>query len=595
MKKFLVISLAVMGGFAALAVVGIFAIAILAAGSQPSVANNVVLELKLDEPLPEIAGEDPFAAFGEKPMTLRDAVEALERAGEDDRVKGVVAYLGTSPGSVASVQELRDAIKAFRAKGKKAVAYADSYGEFTGGNAPYYLATAFDEVYLQPSGDLGLIGFAAESPFVKGALEKIGVKPQMGQRHEYKNAVNMFTHDAFNEPHRESMQELLGSLHAQLVKAIAEDRKLSEDEVRALIDDGPYIASEALDKKLVDGLLYRDEVYAKIKEGWGKDADLLYLHRYLERAGRPHQTGEHTIALIQGVGQVMRGKSDLNPLSGESTMGSETVAAALRRASEDERVKAIVFRVDSPGGSYVASDTIRREVQRAREKGKPVIVSMGNLAASGGYFVSMDADKIVAQPGTITGSIGVYAGKFVTQQLWEKLGVNWDTVSIGKNAALYSTDAEFTPEQLAKVDQELDRIYEDFTTKAAAGRKLPLEKLQAVAKGRVWTGADAKELGLVDELGGVTKAIELAKDAAKIAADEDVRIELFPRPKTPFEALMAALGGEQEGENSESEGASVRTSWRPVLEELRGMHKLTRQLGFGPEKGVLTAPVPEIR
>lgn len=593
MKRFIVVSLAVIGAFAALFFLFVAGLFVLAAGSSPSVPGKVVLELKLDGALSETSEESPFEAFGDTKMTIRDTLDALEVAGKDDRVQGLVAYVVTSPGSPAGIEELRDAIKAFRAKGKKAVAYADSYGEMGNGNGVYWFATAFDEVYLQPTGDLGLVGFNSEQPFIKGALEKIGVKPQMGARGEYKNAVNMFTETGFNEPHREATEKYLGSLYAQMVKAIALDRKLTEEQVKKFIDEGPLSAQEALEGKLVDGLAYRDEVYTKVKEGFGKDAELLYLNKYLDRAGRPNQVGEDTIALIYGVGQVQRGKSDVSPM-GESAMGSDTVSAAFRKASEDESVKAIVFRVDSPGGSYVASDTIRREVQRAREKGKPVIVTMGNLAASGGYFVAMEADKIVAQPGTITGSIGVFSGKFVTRDLWEKLGVNWDNVQVGKNAALFSSDAEFSPEQQAKLDQVLDRIYLDFTSKAAAGRKMPLEKLQAVAKGRVWTGADAKELGLVDELGGLPRAMELAKEAAKLDPKKDVRVQIFPKPKSGFEALLAIAGAEREGDNSESEEASVGKSQDPLRAQLQALYGAAKKLGLTQRRGVLEADLPHL-
>ncbi len=592
MKKALVVLLALVGAmslaFGALVVVMLM----VSAGSTPTVPAQVVLELELDQPLPELAQEDALQLLGESTPTIRDVVDALERAGDDDRVKGVVARISTGPGSMAAAQELRDAVKAFRAKGKKAVAYADSFGEFNGGNSAYFVAAAFDEVYVQPSGDVGLIGIAAETPFAKDAFGKLGVVPQMGKRHEYKNAVNTFTETGYDAFHREATEKYLGSLHAQLVQGIAADRRLEESQVRGLIDSGPHLGEDALDAKLVDGLAYRDEVYAKVKEDWGKDAEFLYLHKYLARAGRPHQEGSKTIALIYGVGQVMRGESDFNPLSGESTLGGDSVAAAFRKAVDDDEVKAIVFRVDSPGGSYVASDTVRREVQRAREQGKPVVVTMGNLAASGGYFVSLDADKIVAQPGTLTGSIGVYAGKFVTRDFWEKLGVNWDTVAFGQNAAFYSTDAEFTPEQRKKLDAELDRIYADFTSKAAAGRKLPLEKLQSVAKGRVWTGLDAKELGLVDELGGFPRALALAKELAGIGADEKVRIELFPRPKSPVELLVAAIAGEEQGDNSESGPAHIRHG-RGLRAQLRAVYGVAEQLGIGPRAGVLTAPIAE--
>jgi protease-4 len=373
---------------------------------------------------------------------------------------------------------------------------------------------------------------------------------------------------------------------------VAEDRKLSEEQVKGAIDAAPLLGKAAVEAKLVDGLLYRDEVYTKVKEEAGKGAQLLYVEKYLERAGRPHTTGP-TVALIYGAGGIARGKNQTNPMSGEVTMGSESVAAAFRKAAEDERVKAIVFRVDSPGGSYVASDTVRREVQRTREKGKPVIVTMGTYAASGGYFVAMDADKIVAQPGTLTGSIGVFGGKMVTADLWEKLGVNWEPLGVGKNATMYSSDLDFTPEQLAKNEAFLDRVYEDFTAKAAAGRKLDVTKLREVAKGRVWTGEDAKEKGLVDELGGFPVALRLAKETAKL--EGPVRVELFPKKKGAAEVL-AELLGEKKEDSSDQEGAGVRTvmPWTAVFQQTRALYQLGVKLGVvDARQQVLSAPVPD--
>jgi protease-4 len=595
MKRFLLVSLAIVGALSILTVFAVFVVAVVAVGAHPGVPRSVVLELRLDEPLPEVAEETPFNVLEGRKTTLRDVLDALERAGDDRRVKGLVAYITASPGSPAAAQELRDAVKAFRAKGKKAVAYADTFGEFTGGNAPYYFAAAFDEVYLQPSGDVGITGVAAESPFLKGALDKLGVKPQFAQRYEYKNAVNIFTEHAYNGPHREATETFMGSIFEQLLAGIAEDRQLTKEQVRKAVDRAPLLGQEAVDAKLVDGLAYRDEVYANVKEGWGRGAELLYLHRYLERAGRPHQHGRQVVALVYGVGAVVRGKSELDPLSGGTSMGSETVAAALRAAAEDEDVKAILFRVDSPGGSYVASDTIRREVARAREKGKPVVVSMGGLAASGGYFVSMDADRIVAQPGTLTGSIGVYAGKFVTTGLWEKLGINWDTIAFGQNATLFSTDQEFSPEHRAKLEAELDRVYRDFTTRAAAGRQVPLEKLETVARGRVWTGEDAKERGLVDELGGMSVALAQARELANIPADAALRVQVYPQPKGPVEALIEVFGEDGGGDNSEEEGASAPAATvRPLLRHARALRAIAERLGLLENAGVLTAPVPSL-
>jgi len=593
MKRFLIGSLAVVGGLTVLFVGAVMGLAFLGAASQPKVPAQVVLELELDEPLPEYVPEDSLSsAFGKMELTVRDVVDALEKGGQDERVKGLVVRMNGTPGSLAVVQELRDAVKSFREKGKRAVVYADTFGEGGGATGAYYLATAFDEIYVQPSGDVSVVGMALETPFARDAFAKLGVQPRIGQRREYKNAVNTYTEQTFTEPHREATERLLESLYAQLVKGVAEDRKLGEDEVRAAIDSAPLSGPAAVEAKLVDGLLYRDEVYAKVKEEAGAGAELLYMQRYLERAGRPHTRGP-TVALVYGAGGIARGRSQTNPMSGEVTLGAETVAAALRRAADDERVKAILFRVDSPGGSYVASDTVRREVQRAREKGKPVIVSMATYAASGGYFMSLDADKIVAQPGTLTGSIGVYGGKMVTADFWEKLGVNWEAVGKGRNATMYSSDMDWTPEQHAMNEAFLDRVYEDFTGKVAAGRKLPLEQVLEVARGRVWTGEDAREKGLVDELGGFPAALALAREAAGLP--EQVRVEVFPRRKGPAEVL-AELLGEESGDSSEDAGAEMEVvaPWVPMFEQTRALYQVGVKLGLVRERrAVLSAPVPD--
>ncbi|MDC0711804.1 signal peptide peptidase SppA [Stigmatella sp. ncwal1] len=597
MKRFIVGALAVIGALSLLSVAGLILLLMVAAASKPSVPGTLVLELELDQPLLEQVPDDSLAgAFGPKRATVRDVVEALEKGAQDPRVKSLLVHID-QPGGIAVAQELRDAVKAFRASGKKAVAFTDTFGEGGSATGAYYLATAFDEIYLQPSGDVTLTGVSVETPFARDAFAKLGVQPRIGQRYEYKNAVNTYTEQGYTASHREATEKFLGSLFGQVVRGIAEGRKLSEDEVKGLIDRAPLLGQAALEAKLVDGLLYRDEVLAKVKEEAGKSAQLLFLDKYLDRSGGPSEAGE-TVALVYGVGGIVRGKSESNPLGGDASFGAESVALALRKASEDKDVKAILFRVDSPGGSYVASDTVRREVQRAREKGKPVIVSMATYAASGGYFVSMGADKIVAQPGTLTGSIGVYGGKMVTADFWAKLGINFETLSIGKDATLYSTDSDFTPEQQAKNDASLDRVYTDFTQKAAEGRHLPLEKLQAVARGRVWTGEDAKELGLVDELGGFPKALELVREAAKLPKDAKVHLQVFPRKKQPAEVIADILGG-GEGDNSEDERgaqAAALSPLIPALAQTRQMYQLGARLGlWGPPHGTLQAPLPETR
>jgi protease-4 len=315
-------------------------------------------------------------------------------------------------------------------------------------------------------------------------------------------------------------------------------------------------------------------VYDQAKKNAGEGTEFLYVTKYLEAAGRPHQSGK-TVALIYGVGSVQRGKSNFDALTGGGSMGSDTVTAAFRAAVDDKDVKAILFRVDSPGGSYVASDAIWREVVRARKAGKPVIVSMGDLAGSGGYFVAMDADKIVAQPGTITASIGVLGGKFLTSGLWKKIGLSWDQVHEGANATMWTSTMDYSPAEWARFEAWLDRVYTDFTTKAADGRHLPKDKLLQIAKGRIWSGSDAKNLGLVDDLGGFDEAISLVKNAIGVAPSEDVKIEVFPRKKSLLQTLIAGSP-----DNSEQEGASVQTRVG-VLDAVQPFLKQLRVLGIG--------------
>lgn len=588
------------GGFTVVLTILAVILVIVAARGKKPVPPRVLLELDLEKGVVENMPNDPFAKLSGERASLHDITFALERAESDPRVAGLVARIGApnkSAFGIAQIQELRDAVVRFRQKGKFALAFAETFGEFSGGTGAYYLATAFDEIWLQPSGDIGLTGMYLESTFFKGALDKLGVKPHMDHRKEYKNAMNIYTEQRFTPAHREAMQRIGESLFGQIVQGIAQGRKLQPDAVRALVDRGPFLGDEAVKEKLVDGVAYRDEVYAKARER-ASGAELLYLSKYLERAEAPHKKGKR-IALIYGTGPVVRGKSDFDPFSGSSTMGSDTVAGAFRAAATDKDVKAILFRVDSPGGSYVASDSIWQEVNRARKAGKPVVVSMGNVAGSGGYFVAMAADKIVAQPATITGSIGVLAGKMVLTDLLEnKLGVTHDAVQFGKNATFWSTNKDYTPEEWARFQAWLDRIYEDFTGKVALGRKLDKAKVLEIAKGRIWSGEDAKQRGLVDELGGLHTALRLTKQLANIPDGEDVELKEFPPEKSTMKALVAKLSG-KESDNSEKEERGTET--RLELGGLRGLraaHKaldLAQRLGMLDEPGTLTAPEVEVK
>ena len=591
MKRLFGLTLAWIGGivvvFGLLLLAGVM---VLRNGSQ-TVAQNTVLELDLQMGVEEETPSDPIARLqsGDTP-TLRDIVFTLERAAKDNKVKGLLVHVGSSPLPVGHAQEIRDALLEFRKYKKFVIAFSEDFDGANSGLTSYYLASACDEIWLQPHSEFGVAGLRYESMFVRGALDKLGIVPRFEGRKEYKSAINTYLEKQFTAPQKEAMQGLLDSNFGQVVRGVAAGRKLQDAATKAALEGGPYSDERAVQLKLIDGLAYRDEVYAKAKKRAGKDAAMLWLNAYRGRVDGVHQKGQR-VALIYGVGGIVSGKSGYDPMDGGASMGSETVGAAFRKAIEDKDVKAIVFRVDSPGGSVVASETIWREVMRAKKAGKPVVVSMSSMAASGGYYVSMHADRIVAQPGTITGSIGVFTGKMVTKGLLDKLGVSFDSVQAGANTELYDSAKDFTPEHWAIVRGQLDRIYEQFTTKVADGRKLPKEKVLEIARGRVWTGEDAKARGLVDELGGYPAAIRAAKRLAKIGDAEDVELKVYPPAKTKLEAVLALVGGESD-ESSDPDKEAARSLLRAVQPVGRLLNRLGVTRG---RQGVLTLEVDGLK
>ena len=582
MKKFLARTLMLIGAWVVvMAIVGVITTLM----SQESLPERIVLEIDFEREFAEYIPTDPLASvLMEQTVSVRDIVDALHQAATDERVLALVARTGTPRMGLAEIQEVRDAVTAFRESGKPTVAYAETFGEFGPGNGAYYLAAAFDRIYLQPSGDIGLTGLMAESAFVSGTLEKLGLSPRMDHRYEYKNALNMFTEKKYTQPHREAILQIIESQFGQIVQGIAAGRDLESDAVRVLVNRGPFLGAHALAENLVDGLAYRDEVQAIIDDDLGEEAERVSLFTYLRQMGRPYGEGE-AIALIYGVGGVHRGKSEYSAALSGPTMGSDSVSAAFRSAVQDDTVKAILFRVDSPGGSYVASDTIWRETVRAKEAGKPVIVSMGNVAGSGGYFVAAAADKIVAQPGTITGSIGVVGGKMLTAELMEKIGVSSDEVHTSTNATMWSSSLDYTPQQWQRITVWLDHVYADFTQKVAEGRGLTQEQVHAVAKGRIWTGEDAKDIGLVDELGGFPVALRLAKQAAEIEEDVPVQVKLFPEQKTLVDTVLSRLQGREDAAAS-----PTTVALRQVMQAVRPVIQMGQRLGLWSEPGVLTMP-----
>jgi protease IV len=546
----------------------------------------LILELDLTEGITETRPTDPLSAIaGRNRVALPDVLDGLRRARDDDRVTVLVARLGGKSVGLAAVQELRRAITEFADAGKTTIAWAESFGEFSASNVQYYLATAFEKIWLQPSGDLGLTGIAVERLFLRGALDKLGADFQVAKRQEFKGAAEQLTETRFSEPSRLATERMTESVTEQLVQAIADRRGISREKVGELIDGGPYLAARAQAESLVDQLGYRDEVYTEARKLAGPEAVVVYLGRYqrakalAERARTTITTvpgsPEPGVALIYATGPIRRGRSGRGLVSG-GAMGSDTIAAAIRTATKDEHVRAILLRVNSPGGSYVASDTIWREVVRARAGGKPVVVSMGDVAASGGYYISMAADEIVAQPGTITGSIGVLTGKPVLGEALGRVGITSDRITHGAHSAMFSQLQPFSTDEWALVNDWLDHIYADFTGKVAAGRGMTTEQVDEVAKGRVWTGADALAHGLVDQLGGMEEAASIARRRAGLPVTAPLRV--FPRVR-PIDRLRPAASSESRGAASAS---LLADTWGPA-------GQLAARLGLSPH-GPLMLP-----
>ena len=505
-----------------------------AARGGPDVRDNATLYLQVDGNLSEIEPGGVVGQFLGAQPTLRSAVDALRKAAVDDRVKSVVLQPRGAAPLWAKAQELRDAVLEFRKSGKPIVAYLEYGAEYE-----YYLASACDQVFLMPAASLDLRGLATYELFLRGALDKVGAYPDLMHIGDYKTAANTFTEKGFTPAHREMAESLNRDLYAQLVRGIADGRRKSEDEVRTLLDHGPFVAEDALAAGLVDGLAYEDELddVATLGDAKQRVDDEEY------RQVTPRSLGLDKgpkIAVLYLVGVISSGASSFDQPGGAVT-GSDTVLEWLRKARADNSVRAIVLRIDSPGGSAVASDVIWREVTLTRAI-KPVIASMGDVAASGGYYVAMPANAVVAQPGTLTGSIGVVMGKFALGGTMEKLGVGVDGVESGEYAGMLSPVRPYSEKERARVMEQMQATYDTFVEKVAEARASTPEKIDAIAQGRVWTGRQARELGLVDELGGLWTAIGIAKQRAKIDPDRHVQLEVYPQRRSLYELVASPFG-----------------------------------------------------
>jgi protease IV len=512
-----------------------------AVGREPQIAGNSTLVLRIDGNLPEMDSASVLGQLFESPPTVRSIVDALRKAKVDSRISSVVIRPTGTAALWGKVQEIRDAISDFRRSGKPIVAYMEY-----GGEQEFYLSTACDKVFLMPTASLDLTGIATYELFLRGMLDKIGAYPDTLHIGEYKTASNTFTEHTYTAAHREMAESLNTDLYQQLIRGIAEGRHKSEGEVKSLIDHGPFLPEDALKAGLIDDLAYEDQVDDKVKLAPSGRPHYLELSEYRQVSGSSLGLDKGPrIAVIYAVGVIASGKSSYESPSG-LVVGADTINDYLRTARGDSGIKAIVLRIDSPGGSALASDVIWREVVLTRQQ-KPVIVSMSDVAASGGYYIAMPASAIVAEPSTLTGSIGVVLTKFAIGGTLNKVGINMEGVSNGKYADLYSPVRAFTPEERAMMMTSMQATYDTFVEKAAQGRNTTPERIDAIGQGRVWTGRQAKEIGLVDELGGLDRAISIAKQRAKIPQESGVEIVTYPGKRSFYDVLRNPFGASDYG------------------------------------------------
>ena len=514
---------------------------VMAVVGKPRVKSNSILLITLRDQVKEAGAATLGGLFSETGTPpLLALTSAIRNAANDARIKGLVLRVEDPVVGGSQIEEIEGAMADFRKSGKWNVAYIDSAGELGPGDAAFATAVTADNVTLAPSGEINLAGLSVTVPFLKGTLNKLEIEPEFEKRYEYKTAVNTFTQTGFTDAHKESIKSLADDVQDAIVQHLSGRRKVTPEAVWQWIRGGPHAAEQARTLGMIDRVGYWDAIADEAKRISGRDT-----HFFIDVADyvgvvKLHTSGP-TIGVVHAVGEIHRGEG--NPALGprEHTIGADTMIEAFR-AARDAEVKGIVVRVDSPGGSYVASDLIRREIEACREAKIPVVVSMGNYAASGGYFIAMGADYVVAQPSTITGSIGVFGGVFATRAFFENFfGVTFGTYETVPESFNITKIDGMDDEEKQQLSAVLDRIYRDFVTKAADARKKTYKEIDAVAKGRVWTGRAAIANGLVDELGGFETAVSRVKELAKVPAGSDVTLREFPAPETPLEAVTRML------------------------------------------------------
>ena len=539
-------------------VLAVFLVILFFAAMKPSrlsLPSNAVLVIDATGQIEEQRSPDLFSAFsGFTTPVLHDYVDAIDAAAKDSHITGLVVRIAPLETGWGKLEEIRSHLLAFRKSGKPSICYLGYDGI---GNPEYYLASACQQIWLVPTAPVSIRGMMAEALFFRGTLDKLKIVPEFYHIAEYKTAGNTFTEKQFTPAHKEEVEGLLHSIYDLYLNDASKARGMDRAQFETLLNRGPFSSSDAVTNKIVDRLGYWDQL-----QGYFKDRNRTWnpisLNRYRSSISND---GSARIAVVHATGLIVSGDSSSTP-GGGSVMGGDSVAADIRAARTDYSIKAIVLRVDSGGGSVVGSEVIRREVELANQI-KPVVVSMSDVAASGGYWIAAPARKIVADPGTITGSIGVLIGKFNVSGLYALLGVSTDSVATSDNATMFSAQQNFTPAQRAYIQKSLNDTYADFTKGVAQGRKMTVEAVDKIGKGRVWSGAQAKELGLVDELGGLDRAIEIAKQLSNIPTGESVHIVRYPEEKSFFQQFL-----EREKDNNMSESQSLESMINHILSQM---------------------------
>ncbi len=585
----------------------VLAMSVITAWSFSSIINEMEVELphqmvlymeldgKLGDLPKDISITDPFS---HNSKTVKSFIDAIDRAKTDPRVEGIYAKLLTGRYALAHVQEIRAAIKSFRKSGKFAYIYSPSYGNGLGG---YYLASSFDEIWMQPMGSVMITGVSIQMPFLRGVLDKIGIEPQFFQRKEYKNAYESLIASEMSTANREAMGALVADITDVLNADISADRGFGAGEFKAMVDRGLFLSDEAVDANLIDVSDYSDKLIEHINlqvTGKAKAENLIYVNfdRYINELaqqgnivgdalfGISKEKTKPRIALIYAVGAIMDSKVNAMSvgIAGEKIAAADEIAGALLMAAYDGNIDGVVLRVDSPGGSPVASETILRAVQKVQEEGKSVSVSMGATAASGGYWISAYADQIFVLPTTITGSIGVLGGKISVQKLWEKLGVNWDGVSWGKNSGIWSMNTPFSKSEAERMNAMLDNTYDSFITRVGKGRMMDFDEVEKIARGRVWVGTSAVEIGLADQFGGLNEALDYAAVKVGASGRSGVDVVILPKALTPIEQFIELLEGQVMAGKIMGVQAALLTKLQPMINEFMVMQDAQSNSVYAP-------------